>query len=226
MCGCESWIIEKAEYWRIDAFELWCWGRLLRVPWTARRSTRSILKKIRPEYSLEGLMLKLKLQYFVTWCKEVTHLKRPWCWERLKAEGKDTGWDGLMTSPTFMAVNLSRLQELKREAWHAVGHGAAKSWTQLSDWTDMSYPFPMYIVFSMQRNTWMLWINWLGLSLGLLARLVQEGYVFSVGVNFFFCRVKLIIYHLEIGLIHKKHVNLYFGCLILKPLFLSFFFFF
>ena len=86
----------------IDAFELWCWRRLLRVPWTARRSNLSILKEISPEYSLEGLMLKLKLQYLATWCEELTHLKRPWCWERSKVggEGHDRGWDGWMVSPT------------------------------------------------------------------------------------------------------------------------------
>ena len=96
MYGCESWAIMKSESWRIDAFELWCWTRLLRAPWTARRSNQSILKEISPGCSLEGLMLKLKLQYFCTWCEELTHLKRPWCWERLKAggEGDDRGWDG------------------------------------------------------------------------------------------------------------------------------------
>ena len=95
--GCESWTVKKAEHRRIDAFELWCWRRLLRVPWTARRSNQSILKEISPECSLEGLMLKLKLQYFGhQMCEELTHLKRPWCWERLRAggEGDDRGWDG------------------------------------------------------------------------------------------------------------------------------------
>ena len=102
MNGYESWTIKKAEYWRIDAFELWYWRRLLRVPWTARRSNQSILKEVSPEYSLEGLMLKLKLQYLATWCEELTHLKRPWCWERLRAggEGDNRGWDGWMASPT------------------------------------------------------------------------------------------------------------------------------
>ena len=99
----ESWTIKKAEHWRIDAFELWCWRRLLRVPWTARRSNQSILKEISPGYTLEGLMLKLKLQYFghLMWRTE-THWKRPWCWERLKAEGEgdDRGWDGWVVSPT------------------------------------------------------------------------------------------------------------------------------
>ena len=102
MYGYESWTIKKAEHRRIYAFELWCWWRLLRVPWTSRRSNQSILKEISPEYSLEGLMLKLKLQYLATWCKELTHWRRPWCWERLKAggEGDDREWDGWMASPT------------------------------------------------------------------------------------------------------------------------------
>ena len=100
MYRCQSWTIKKAECWRIDAFELWCWRRLLRVPWTTRRSNQSILKEISPGCSLQGLMLKLKLQYFGH--KEPTHLKRPWCWERLKAggEGDDRGWDGWMASST------------------------------------------------------------------------------------------------------------------------------
>ena len=102
MYGCESWIIKKAECQRIDAFELWCWRRLLRVPWTARRSNQSILKEISPGCSLEGLMLKLKLQYFGHLMGRLTHLKRLWCWERLRTggEGADRGWDGWMASPT------------------------------------------------------------------------------------------------------------------------------
>ena len=97
----ESWTIEKVEHGRTDAFELWCWRRLLRALWTARRSNQSILKEISPEYSLEGRMLKLKLQYFFKWCEELTHWKIPWCWERLKAgEGDDRGWNGWMASPT------------------------------------------------------------------------------------------------------------------------------
>ena len=101
MYGCESWTIKKDEWQRIAVFELWCWRRLLRVPWTARRSNQSILKEISPGCSLEGRMLKLKFQ-FATWCEELTHWKRPWCWERLKAggEGDDRGWDGWMASPT------------------------------------------------------------------------------------------------------------------------------
>ena len=100
MYGRESWI-KRAECWRIDALELWCWIRLLRVPWTARRSNQSILKEISPEFSLEGLMLKLKLQYFGHLMQR-TPWKRPWCWERLKAggEGDDRGRDGWMALPT------------------------------------------------------------------------------------------------------------------------------
>ena len=98
MYACESWTRKWAEHQRTDAFELWCWRRLLRVPWTARRSKQSILKEISPEYSLEGLMLKL--QYFGPLIQELTHWKRPWCWERLRAggEGGDRGWDGWMAS--------------------------------------------------------------------------------------------------------------------------------
>ena len=100
MYGCESWTIKKAEHRTIDAFELWCWRRLLRVPWTARRSNPSILKEISPRCSLEGLMLKLKLQSLATW--QLTHWKRPRCWERLSTggEGDCRGWDGQMASPT------------------------------------------------------------------------------------------------------------------------------
>ena len=100
--GCESWTIKKAECRTIDAFELWCWKRLLRVPWTARKSNQSIVKEINPEYSLEGLMLKLNLQYFGHLMWRADSLKRPWWWERLKAggEGDNRGWDGWMASPT------------------------------------------------------------------------------------------------------------------------------
>ena len=102
MYGCESWTVKKAERRRIDGFELWCWRRLLRVPWTARRSSQSILKEISPGCSLEGLMLKLKLQYFGHLMRKADSFARPWCWERLKTggEGDDRGWDGCMTSLT------------------------------------------------------------------------------------------------------------------------------
>ena len=104
MYGCESWTTQKAECRRIDAFEPWCWRRLFRVPWTARRSNQSILKEISPGISLEGMMLKLKLQYFgqYSW-EELTHWKRLWCWEGLGAggEGDKRGWDGWMASLTW-----------------------------------------------------------------------------------------------------------------------------
>ena len=96
MYGCESWTIKKAGHWRIDAFELWCWRRLLRIPWTARRPNQSILKEISPEYSLEELMLKLKLQYFGHLMQRAAHLKRPWCWERLKAGGEGATEDEMI----------------------------------------------------------------------------------------------------------------------------------
>ena len=100
--GCESWAIKKAERWRIDAFELWCWKRLLRVPWTARKSNQSILKEISPEYSLEGLMLKLKLQYFGYLIRRTDSLEKTLMLQKLKAgEGNGRGWDGWMISPTW-----------------------------------------------------------------------------------------------------------------------------
>ena len=141
MYGCESWTIKKAEHRRIDGFELWCWRRLLRVPWTARRSNQSILKEISPKYSLEGQMLKPKLQYFVHLMWR-THLKRPWYWEKLRAgrEGDNREWDGWVGSLTPMDMSLSRLWELvmDREAWCAIVHGVTKSWTRLSDWTELN----------------------------------------------------------------------------------------
>ena len=92
MYECKIWTVKKAEHWRIDAFELWCWRRFLRVPWTARRSNQSILKEISPECSLEGLMLSWNSNTLAIWCEELTHWKRPWCWERLKAkEGATAG---------------------------------------------------------------------------------------------------------------------------------------
>ena len=137
--GCESWTIKKAEHRRIDAFELWCWRRLLRTSLTARRSNQSILKEISPECSLEGLMLNWSSNPLATWFEELTHYRRPWCWERLKAGGErdDREWDGWMAS---METSLSKLQELvmDRETWLAAAHEIAKSWTWLSDWTELN----------------------------------------------------------------------------------------
>ena len=126
---CENWTIKKTERWRTDAFELWCWRRLLRIPWTPKRSNQSILKEISPEYSFEGLML----QYFGQLIQRADYWKRPWCWERLKAggEGDDRGLRWLDSIPDSVDMNLSKLWEMVEDwgAWHAGVQGEAKSWT-------------------------------------------------------------------------------------------------
>ena len=145
MYGCESWTIKKAERQRIDAFELWCWRRLLRVPWTARRPKQSILNKISPEYSLEELMLKLKLQYFGHLMRRTDSLEETLMLGKIEGRRRRgrqrMGWlDGITNS---VDMDLGGLRELvmDREAWRTVVHAVTKSRTQLSNWTELNWMY-------------------------------------------------------------------------------------
>ena len=180
MYECESWTIKKAEHWGTDAFELWCWRRFLRVPGTLRRSNQSILKEINPEYSLEGLMPKLKLQYFGRLMCRTDSLEETLMLGKIEG-GRRRGWqrmrwlDGIIDP---VDVNLSRLREMvkDREAWCVAVHGVAKSWIWLRDWTTAT------TTMSSSRHSVHLTPYWLSYLLSMISEPIQEEKSLLMGV--------------------------------------------
>ena len=172
MCGCESWTIKEAEHQRIDTFELWCWGRVLRVPWTARTSNQSVLKEISPEFSLEGLMLKLKLQYFDHLMWRTDSLDKTLTLEKIEGgrEGDNRGWDHWMAS----LIQWTWVWASFRSWWwtgkpgvlHEV-HGVAKSFTWLSDWIEL-IPRYLFYFFGEKANGIVSWISFLSFIVSVL----------------------------------------------------------
>ena len=174
MYGCESWTIKKAEHRRIDAFELWCWRRLFRVPWTAKRSNQSILKEISPGCSLEGLMLTLKLQYFGHLMQRADSLEKTLMLgkiegRRRRGQQRMRWLDGITDS---MDTGLGGLQELvmDRETWHAVARGVAKSWTWLSNWTELTDRRLIPITLSIHPLTYCKLFTWESISVNFTFR--------------------------------------------------------
>ena len=149
MYGCESWTIKKAECQRIDSFELWDWRRLLRVPWTARRSNQSILKEINTNIHQKAWCWFWTSNTLATWYKELTHLKRPWCWKRLRVRGKG-GWQNIRWLNDIiytMDMSFGKLWEIVKDGvvWCPIVHGVTNNWTQLSNWTMITTTYKKFV---------------------------------------------------------------------------------